>query len=59
MTSPQRGREGVQEMAIWGDLQGLTGETRGGRGSKNLKIGVTSCMDGPLKDIEKVVYKWQ
>ena len=32
-------------MAIWGDFQGLTGVTRGGRGSKNWKIGMTSFMD--------------
>ena len=49
MTSPQRRWEGVQKIAIWGDFQGLTGVTRGGLGSKNWKIGVTSFMDGPLK----------
>ena len=43
---PLGGRE-VQEMAIWGDFKGLTGVTRGGRGVKNLEIGVTSFMDGP------------
>ena len=32
-------------MTIWGDFQGLTGVTRGGRGGQ--KIGVTSFMDGP------------
>ena len=33
-------------MAIWGDFQGLTGVTRGGRGVKNWKIWMTSFMDG-------------
>ena len=35
-------------MAIWGDFQGITVVTRGGRGGqKNWKIGVTSFMDDP------------
>ena len=34
MTSPQRGREGGQKMAIWGNFQGLIEVTRGGRESK-------------------------
>ena len=28
---------GVQKMAIWGDFQGLIGETRGGRRVKKLE----------------------
>ena len=47
MTSPQRRWEGVQKIAIWGDFQGLTGVTRGGRKVKNWKIKVTSFMDNP------------
>ena len=45
MTSPKMGREGVQKMAIWGDFQGLTGVTRGGRGSWTFRM--VSFMDGP------------
>ena len=37
MTSPRKGREGVQKVAIWGDFQGITGVTRGGRGVKKLE----------------------
>ena len=49
MTSPQRGGKEVQKMFKWGDCQGKTdGAIRGGTGSKNLKIGVTSLMDDPL-----------
>ena len=47
MTSPQKGSE-VQKLGIWGDFQGITGVTSGGRGSKNWKNGVTSFMDDPL-----------
>ena len=49
MTSTQRGGKEVQKMFKWGDCQGKTdGAIRGGTGSKNLKIGVTSLMDDPL-----------
>ena len=41
MMSAQRGRKGVQKMAIWGEFQGLTGETRGGIGVKKLE----NCVD--------------
>ena len=37
MTSPHGGREGGKKTAIWGDFQGLTGVTRGGRGVKFLE----------------------
>ena len=38
--SPQRGKEGVQKMALWGDFQGLTGMTRGKRGGQKIgKLG--------------------
>ena len=35
-------------MVIWGDFQGVTEATGGGRGSKTAKIEATSVMDGPL-----------
>ena len=35
-------------MGFWGDFQGLTEATGGGRGSKNAKLEATSFMDGPL-----------
>ena len=41
-------------MGNWGDFQGLNEATGGGRGSKNLKIGATSFMDGPLKICHKL-----
>ena len=47
---------GVQKLAVYGDFQGITGVTRGGRGSKNRKIGVTSFMDDPLKYGIKIDY---
>ena len=49
MTSPKSGKGGgeVQKMSIWGDFKGLTEVKKGGRGSKNWKIGMTSFMDGP------------
>ena len=28
---------GVQKLVIWGDFQGITGVTRGGRGVKNFQ----------------------
>ena len=34
-------------MGIWGDFQGLTEATGGGRGVKNAKIDGTLFMDGP------------
>ena len=51
----KKGGRGVQKMAIWGDFQGLTGMTRGGKGGglKIWKIGVTSFMDDPLGTIHK------
>ena len=38
---------GIAKMGIWGDFQGLTEATGGGRGAKNAKIEATSFMDGP------------
>ena len=35
-------------MAIWGDFQGLTGATGGGRVVKNRENEATSFMDAPL-----------
>ena len=35
-------------MGIWGDCQGLTEATGGGREVKNAKIEATLFMDGPL-----------
>ena len=34
-------------MGIWGDFQGFTEATGGGRGSKTAKIEATSFMDRP------------
>ena len=33
---------------IWGDFQGISGVTRGGKGLNNWKIGVTSFMNDSL-----------
>ena len=33
-------------MTIWGDFQGVIGVTRGGKESKNWKIGMKSYMNG-------------
>ena len=60
MTSPERGREGVQKMAIWGDFQELTGMTGRGRGVKtfeNSKIWVTSFMDVSLRQMLEKDFK--
>ena len=35
-------------MGFWGDFQGLTEATGGGRGVKKSKIETTSFIDGPL-----------
>ena len=35
-------------MEFWGDFQGLTEVSGGGRGVKSAKIEATSFMDGPL-----------
>ena len=39
-------------MAFWGDFQGLTGATGGGRVVKTAENEATSFMDGPLVKAE-------
>ena len=55
MTSPQRVREGVQKIEIWGDFQGLLNWDDREWESKNWKFEVTSFMDDPLQEILKII----
>ena len=54
-----KGEGGDGEKVILGDFQGITGVTRGGRGSKNWKFGVASFMDCPLVETFDRIFEKQ